>query len=230
MKKLLILLLPFLLMACSNNSHIPNTSILDEIPSQELSDVLDYEKQHPVIGYSFEEMYPAIRSIVTNMSEIEKAKFAKLTYRELFNTQCAVDDSIQRANYRRQWQARYDELLPQAKSKASEIEAKIINGFRVYCYKSNNYGYSSFRDYLRRNGYNKFLYPCVLAPQHIDDKSWCYEAIIAEYIDEDFKPQEEWVTNKILDDTQSKHPLGTEFIREQYTKTYQKYNDLFDNL
>lgn len=230
MKKLLTLLLPLLLMACSNNSHIPNTSILDEIPSQELSDVLDYEKQHPVNGYSFEEMYPAIRSIVTNMSEIEKAKFAKLTYRELFNTQCAVDDSIQKANYRRQWQARYDELLPQAKSKAAEIEANITNGFRVYAYQSNNYGFSSFRDYLRRNGYNKFLHSSVLAPQYIDDKSWRYEAIIAEYIDEDFKPQEEWVTNKILDDTQNKYPLGTEFIREQYTKTYQKYNDLFDNL
>lgn len=230
MKKLLFLILPFILVACSKNSHIPNTSILDEIPSQELSDVLDYEKEHPVIGYSFEEMYPTIRSIVGNMSEIEKAKYAKLTYRELFNTQCAVDDSIQQAKYREEWQTKYDELLPQAKSKASEIESNITLGFRMYAYQSNNYGFSSFRDYLRRNGYNKFLNSSVIGPQYIDDNSWRYDAIISEYIDKDFKPQEEWVTNKILDDTQSKYPLGTEFIREQYEKTYQKYRDLFNNL
>lgn len=230
MKRLLLFLVPFLLVACSKNNHIPNTSILDEIPSQELSDVLEYEKEHPISGYSFEEMYPTIRAIVSNMTEIEKAKYAKLTYRELFNTQCAVDDSIQQAKYREQWQAKYDELLPQAKAKASEIESRIDIGFRVYAYQSNNYGYSSFRNYLRGNGYNKFLAPSAIGPQFIDDKSWHYDAIISEYIDKDFKPKDEWVTYKILDDIQSEYPLGTEFIREQYEKTYQKFNALLNNL
>lgn len=230
MNKLLILLLPILLMACSKNSHVPDTSILDEIPSQELSDVLDYENKHPVNGYSFEEMYPTIRNIVNDMSEIEKAKFAKLTYRELFNSQCAVDDTIQQAKYRKEWQRRYDELLPHAKAKATQIESEITTGYRIYAYHSNSYNLFSFRNYLRQNGYNKYLKTNIVGPQYIDDDSWNYEVIMMEYLDRGFKPEDEWITNKILDDTQSKYPLGTEFLRQQYDKSYQSVRNFRENL
>lgn len=230
MKKVFLILIPFLLIACSKNSHIPNTSILDEIPSQELSDVLDYEKKHPIHGYNFEEMYPTIRNIVNDMTEIEKAKFAKLTYRELFNSQCEVDDTIKQAKYRKEWQRKYDELLPIAKYKASQLESDITIGFRYYAYERSSYDFSSFRNYIRQNGYNKFLSTTVVGPQYINDSSWHYDAIITEFIDKDFKPEDEWVTYKILDDIQSKYPLGTEFLRQQYDKSYQIIRDLLDNL
>ncbi|MBD5361759.1 MAG: hypothetical protein HDR81_02965 [Bacteroides sp.] len=230
MKKILFFLITILLVGCSKNSHIPNFSILEAIPSQELSDILDYEKGHPVNGSSFEEIYPSIRAVVDNMGEIEKAKYAKLTYRELFNTLCAVEDTNKQAKYRKEWQTRYDELLPQAKAKASQIETEILIGFRTYSFKSNNFGFSSFRNYLRQYGYNKFLNSSVIGPLYIDDNSWRYDAIITEYIDKDFMPKEEWVTNKILDETNSKYPLGSQFIREQNEKAYQRFKDLLDNL
>ena len=70
MNKILFFLITIFLVGCSKNSHIPNSSILETIPSQELSDILDYEKEHPVNGYRFEEMYPSIRTIVDDMGEI----------------------------------------------------------------------------------------------------------------------------------------------------------------
>lgn len=217
-----------ILVGCTKNSHIPNSSIIEEIQTNKLSDILDYEKKHPVYGYSFEEMYPEIRNSVSEMDEIEKAKYAKLTYREVFNTQCAVDDTIKRAKYREQWNAIYEELLPKAKSKASELEHDIITGSRAYAFDNNRYDFSSFKDFLRINGYNKFLKAYVVGPQYIDDDSWNYDAIITKYIDTDFRPCDEWITFKILDENQSKYPLGTQFVREQYEKTYQRIIDLFD--
>ena len=230
MNKILFFLITILLVGCSKNSHIPNSSILEAIPSQELSDILDYEKEHPVNGASFEVMYPSTRNVVDNMGEIEKAKYAKLTYRELFNTLYAVEDTTKQAKYRKEWQAKYDELLPQAKTKASQIETEITIGFSTYAYQSNNYCFSLFRNYLRQYGYNKFIDSGVLDPQDINDNSWRYDAIITEYIDKDFMSQDEWVTYKILDEISSKYPLGSEFIREQEEKDYQRLKDLRDNL
>ena len=83
--------------ACSKNLHIPNKSIIEEIPTNELSDILDYEKTHKVAYGAFngfEEMYPSIRKVVENMSEIERAKYAKLSYRELANAQIESEDSM----------------------------------------------------------------------------------------------------------------------------------------
>ena len=183
MKHLILILtasLMLLLCSCSKNTHIPEISILDEIPSLELSDILDYEREHPVDGFSFKEMYPKIRNIVREMDEIDKANYVKLTYRELFNAQCAVDDTTRQASYRQKWKKKYDALLPQAKNKAQLMTQEILISYRVYAYKTNSFGYSSFRTWCRRNGYHKFLSPTTIGPQDITENSWDYMRIITD--------------------------------------------------
>ena len=230
MKKILFALLSLiLLVACSKNSHIPNTSILDEILSEELSDVLDYEKSHEINygGFNgFEEMYPAIRGVVKEMSEIEKAKYARLTYRELVNAQIASSDSTLHNKYAKQWKEKYDSYLPKAKQIAKEMENNMLISYRLEATMSNSYGFSNFRNWLRRNGYSKYLSSAVVDMVYVNEDSWIYENIMKDKIDSDFDTESNWVAMKMLESVKDKYPLGYEFL----LKRRQEYQSAMDEL
>lgn len=218
-----------LLLACSKNSHIPNTSILDEIPSEELSDILDYEKSHE-INYGefkgFEEMYPEIRKVVKNMSEIDKAKFVKLTYQELVNAEIASSDSTLYNEYSKQWKEKYDSYLTEAKQIAKEMENKILISYRIEAIQSNSYDFSDFRNWLRRNGYSKYLSSAVVDMVYVNEDSWHYENIIKDKIDSDFDTECNWVALKMLESIKDKYPLGYEYLLQRR----QEYQSVMDEL
>lgn len=230
MKKILFaLLFMILLLACSKNSHIPNTSILDEIPSKELSDILDYEKSHGINygGFKgFEEMYPTIRDVVKNMSEIDKAKFVKLTYQELVNAEIASSDSTLYNEYSKQWKEKYYSYLPEAKQIAKEMENKILISYRIEDIQSNSHSYSNFRSWLRRNGYSKYLSSSVVCMAYVDEDSWHYEKIIKDKIDSDFDTECNWVALKMLESIKDKYPLGYEYLLQRR----QEYQSVMDEL
>lgn len=235
MKKFLLhfclVLLVVAISACSNNRHIPDSSILDEIPVKELSDVLEKEKEKKVEGFTFEEMYPKIRDIVDNMSDVEKARYAKLTYRELFNAQQAVDDTIQSAKLKEEWKRQYDKLLPQAKVKAKELETEILISYRNAYTKAYLFDDSriSFGSWLKENGYSKYLPTFLYSVNDITEDSWKYPAIIRDFVDPNFTNEGYWITTQRLNSLEDRHPLAVEFLRAQYEKSNTTYEALLNS-
>ena len=217
LKLFCVLLVVVIISACSKNLHILNKSIIEEIPTNELSDILDYEKTHKVAYGAFngfEEMYPSIRKVVENMSEIERAKYAKLSYRELANAQIESEDSILLKTYEDEWQKKYDEMLPQAMTIAEEISNQIVSGLRIALFYHNNI---SIRDYIKNEGLNKFIIGPIDFISELDDYSnkWRYEVIIREKIDSSFDSKEIWVRKKALETIKSKYPLGYDFLMDR---------------
>ncbi len=216
------ILLILAITACSKNRHIPDSSILDEIPFTELSDILDKEQEAQVKGTTFKEMYPRIRNIVEDMSYVEKAHYAKLTYRDLFNALQALDDSIQVAKLYEEWNKRYNKLLPQAKAKAKELETEIVSSYRTAYSKAYflENRRLSFGKWLKDNGYSRYLPTHLYSVNWITEDSWKYEAIIRDFIDKDFKREYDWVTTQRLNDLETKYPLAVDFLRVQFNKSF----------
>lgn len=199
------------LVSCSKpNSHIPDTSIIDELSVDELSDILDYEKSHEINYEGFEEFYPQLRRSVSIMSQMEKAKFSKLTYRELLNGYIEYNDTTGTSELKDEWEELYNSYLPKAKLMAREMDRNITNEYRMEAFASGNY--NDF-DFLRRRGYAKYLRGNgALLPQYITEESWNYEAIIKDKIDSDFRSKESWVRRQKLEKIKDNYPMAYEVL------------------
>lgn len=227
-KFIITLLLAFTLVACSENGHIPDTSIIDELSTDELSDALDYERTHKLYygGFrkGFEDMYPMIRKYVNKMSEIEKARYAKLSYRELVNAQIAISDSIENKRMCEKWQEKYDAMLPQAKQIAKELGKEVHYGMMYYSYKNNEYGDAAFHRWARDNGYAQYFFPSAFLLDY--DKHWNYVNIIKHKIDSDFDDEVLWVYKQMIKTIEDKYPLAYLFFLDRYQESVELYNKM----
>ena len=102
----------------------------------------------------------------------------------------------------------------------------MLISYRMEATMSNSYGFSNFRNWLRRNGYSKYLSSAVVDMVYVNEDSWIYENIMKDKIDSDFDTESNWVAMKMLESVKDKYPLGYEFL----LKRRQEYQSAMDEL
>ena len=213
------------LISCSENSHIPNTSIIDELPTNELAEVLEYEKEHPNSQVSFEKLYTGVRELVDTLSEVDKAKYLKLTYRELYSSILEVNDSTLINKLNAEWQAKYDELLPRAKQEGKEFftnQAISIRALSAKYYSLTNRKFYVF-SYLRSNHLLKYYNVYVHSEDDLwDESNWNYVEYIHSYIDQSFTYQSIWTYKQALATIRDKYPFGYQYLLDRINQ-YEEY-------
>jgi hypothetical protein len=224
-KLLISLLVVCLLSSCSKNRHIPNISIFEEIPTEKLADAIKAEENKTFIHEKFEEMYPIFRSIVGTMSEVDKAKVAHLTYRDLIDAMDIMDDTIAESKISKEWQAKYDKYLPQAKKEAEEMRKSLLFYVRVESYKD---GYTrNFSYYAKKSPYFKYMTRIPFFYEEVDD-CWDYVKIIKDKYDANFVEEWSYYHHKQLELIEKDYPEAYYFYSYRLTKyeaEMKKYED-----
>ncbi|MGM9804458.1 MAG: hypothetical protein ACI308_09815 [Muribaculaceae bacterium] len=217
MKQTIVTIISVLLFAsCTQNDFVPNKSILEEIPFDELTEVFEYERTHESGNWKFQNLYPVIRSCAESMNEIERAKYAKLTYRELYNAGNELCDSAASAEIKEQWNQKYESYLPQAKAISQTMYQDILAKYKEFV---RRYQVHAFELWLSENNYDRYLNERIY---HIWDSDicdysedlWNYENIIKDKIDSDFECRFMWVATKKLDRIKDKYPLAHMFFND----------------
>ena len=104
-------LLGLCLYSCSN---IPNKSIFEPLTTDELSKVIKKDT-------SFIEFYEAQRKISEKLNEIDKAKFADLTYRRLFKMYQYIQDTAIMVPIAQEWSAQWETLFGPYYNRADSV-------------------------------------------------------------------------------------------------------------
>lgn len=226
MKQIILTIICIILViSCSENSHIPNTSIIDEIPTNQLAEVLEYEKNHPYQQVSFKDIYTRVRKFVNNCPEVDKAKYLKLTYRELYNSILEVGDTTLNKKINDEWLAKYNELLPRAKQEGKEFFTNIAIGVRNEFAKCDYIENRNFdvNLYLRSNKLLKYYkYPIYYATDLWDERHWNYIEYIHSFIDESFTYESDWTHKRALETIKDKYPNGYQFLMDRFEE-YEEY-------
>ena len=219
---ILLTLAVLLIASCSNNSHIPDISIFEEIPSDKLAEALKAEEGKHFPRGQFEEIYPGVRKQLESMSEIDKAKVAHLTYRELINAMDVMNDSVAAKEIHDEWQAIYDSHIEEAKRLASQKSTGFEAGARVAATRSYMNG-GDFRvsDYARRSPEYKYMSRVPAALWEIDN-CWDLSRIIKYDIDPNFESEYVYCGRKQLARIEDKYPEAHYFlsIHQQKVEEY----------
>jgi hypothetical protein len=222
--KLLISLIVFcLLSSCSKNRHIPDISILEEIPSEKLADALKAEENKDLIHGKFEDIYPGIRRQLETMTEIDKAKVAHLTYRELIDAMDIVMDTIAEKKFSDEWQATYDKYLPQAEKLAKDMSFSLDVEIRTATTRAYMYGYTArYSDCARNSSLYKYMNRVPYSSMDVDG-CWDYVEIIKDKIDNNFASKRTYCCNKQLELIKDDHPEAFYFLSIHQAKVNEAY-------
>lgn len=218
-----------LLCSCSHNRHIPDVSIFEELTSEQLSDALKAEEDKYYPRGKFEDIYPGVRKQLESMSEIDKAKVAHLTYRELIDAMDVMCDSVANREILDEWESIYDSHIDQAKRLAADKASSFNAGARIAATRASMYGsYFSLPTYARNSPEYKYMSRVPVVLWESDD-CWDYVRIIKYDIDPNFESQYEYLSKRQLARIEDKYPEAHFFLSIHEANVYEMIRG-FENL
>lgn len=243
MKKLpYILLICFvvtlIVSGCSKYGYIPDKSVFEELTSEEISKIQEYEEKNPPKDFdSFLDVYKFISETVPTLSFPERMATEGLTYRQFAEATELYCEDINDSAAKTETQNKYNEYLPQAKQIASDMaktfQAAYIR-FEIEWRKAHGDMELSLQErgaivakILQELGYDKYIYASYLdesnligeaAYGEVKENVWNLERIITDKIDNSFNSNSS--TNAVnLEKVKSKYPRAYPLLKRDAENT-----------
>jgi hypothetical protein len=217
------------LSACDKNSHIPNDSVLVEIPEGTLENIYNAEENTTFPHGKFKDIYPDVRHVVNDMSDMEKANISHLTYRKLVDALDVMLDSAATKQIDDEWQKTYDEYLQKAKKDADDMTSQLLDEIRPALRRSYNQGFrQSVYSYIRSSWYFKYMKRMPQSARDIPD-CWDYVKIIKDIYESDFDRQDVYRSAKQLESISIQYPEA-HYLLEKVAAYNNEINDISSSL